>query len=84
MDGLAVGRVVHFALDAALACLENGNPFPAVVGDHRAAVVVGVVDPRRGVVNVQVLHNSPHVSYRHDVRYSEKQEPGTWHWPERA
>lgn len=88
MQGLTVGRIVHYVLQ------EGRN-----AGQPRAAMVVRVLDSPvvpDGVVNLHVMldglndagaenqvpdHMSAWVT---SVHYSEEPKPGTWHWPPRA
>ncbi len=80
MEGLTVGRVVHWVNDLGL------NPTPK----HMAAMVVHVWDSERGLVNLFVppdsynVQNSPLTPT--SVQYADASEnrPGTWHWIEKA
>jgi len=78
MEGLTVGRVVHYV--SAAHC-----------GKHLAAIVAHVIDkPRDGedsLVNLAVFNPDGSVSSRQLVMFND--ESGlhpfdTWHWPERA
>lgn len=77
MDGLAVGRVVHY--------VAYGTPkgeFP--VGVHRAAIVTEVEDADVGIVSLCVL-NPTGMFFNSHLPYDETgSKPGSWHWPERA
>lgn len=77
MDGLAVGRVVHY--------VAYGTPkgeFPANV--HRAAIVTEVEDKEKGIVGLCVL-NPTGMFFNLHLQYSaDTNIPGTWHWPEKA
>lgn len=84
MDGLTPGRMVHYVMteiDAAWEELSDGRP-----GAHRAAVVVSVAVTEAFPVtaNLHVHTDSSHVLWRRNVPYSEGNEPGTWHWIEKA
>lgn len=76
MEGLTVGRMVHY-----VAYGTPGGEFPQ--GVHRAAVVTEVEDAVNGIVGLCVLNPTGMFFNRH-LRYSEFNEPGTWHWIERA
>lgn len=72
MDGLTIGRIVHY-LNA---------------GKHRAAVVTHVWDKETGVVNLYVFPDGSHpletitpTSVKFDA---EAIEAYTWHWIEKA
>ncbi|MBA2285849.1 MAG: hypothetical protein H0W02_10220 [Ktedonobacteraceae bacterium] len=93
IDGLAVGRIVHYVL-------ESGRS----QGDHRPAIVVRDWKQDNGLVNIHVFTDGlndglesssynpeqnvvfPVIStiWRTSIHYSEEKEPGTWHWPEKA
>lgn len=91
MEGLTVGRMVHYVL-----------PSGPSQGEHRPAVIVHVFDHVNGMVNLQVfidgLNDDPYgtatdpvsggpaggVVWKTSVGFSEKKELGTWHWIERA
>lgn len=76
MEGLAVGRVVHY-----VAYGTPGGEFPQ--GVHRAAIITEVEDSN-GVVSLCVL-NPTGMFFNQHLRYSENtHQPGTWHWPEKA
>jgi hypothetical protein len=84
MEGLIEGRIVHFVLNN---------------GEHRPAILVKVWESLRseGTVNMIVFLDginetgiirghldTTFTAWRTSVHYSEGQEPGTWHWIERA
>jgi hypothetical protein len=77
MQGLAVGRIVHY--------VAYGTPkgeFPQNV--HRAAVITEVEDAENGVVALCVI-NPTGVFFNQHLPYLEDgSKPGTWHWPEKA
>ncbi len=97
MDGVTVGRVVHYVL-------EGGRS----KGEHRPAIIVRDWEQENGLVNMQVftdgyndefresaagmqsngqavgLNFSANTLWRTSIHYSEEKELGTWHWPERA
>lgn len=79
IEGLTVGRIVHFVIPG---------------GEHRAAVVSRVWNNHTGVINCTVFTdtlNDP-VSFHFgketvlvtSVNYSDEGLEGTWHWIERA
>jgi hypothetical protein len=75
VEGLAVGRIVHFVL-------ENG--------EHRPGIVVRIwPGSSNGSCQLQVFTDSTNddldsVVWRTSVPYSEEPKSYTWHWPERA
>lgn len=74
MDGLGVGRMVHFV---------------AFGGVHKAAIVVRVhEDSATGRANLKVFHDGPGSSdtWETSVDYdpSPTPEAHTWHWPEKV
>ena len=89
MEGLTEGRIVHVVLD-------QGHS----LGAHRPGIVVNVFRDAEGkpegngICNIQVFTDSdkdgrfndalPPVLWMTSVLYSEKKEPGTWHWIEPA
>ncbi len=83
-ENIVVGRIVHYVL-------ESGRS----EGAHRPAIIVRDLKQPHGLVQLQVFTDglndryllddhvageSPNVIWRTDVRYSEKPEPGTWHF----
>lgn len=72
MEGLGVGRVVHYAVD-------RETSF--------AAIVTNVLNKEIGLVNLTVFRDLPGndgAVFRALSRgFSEAGEPGTWHWPPR-
>lgn len=82
MEGLCIGRVVHYVLNSGIH-----------VGEHRMALVSGVVDKEVGIINVQVVSDGPGdghplypcgLTWMGHIRHDDDALPGTWHWPERA
>lgn len=75
MDGLTVGRMVHY-------CLGELD------ADCRAAVVQRVLNKQFGWVELHVYWNAFDTHIRkpetNEVRFSEHREKGTWHWIEKA
>lgn len=74
MDGLTIGRMVHYVIHD---------------GSHYAAIVTAVPDHEKGVIDVVVFPPSkasalPATFVIEPAQYSEGKEPGTWHWIERA
>jgi hypothetical protein len=76
MDGAAIGHLVHFRTTSE---------------ECRAALVVGVWNPKLGVVDLSVFLDGPHDGAKPDVaplrwvgevRFDEFRGPGTWHLPE--
>lgn len=85
MDGLTVGRMVHY--------VAYGTPdgeFP--VGAHRAAIVtrldnVGLTEPYISNPEVSLCVLNPNGQYfDQEIPYDGSPEPksGTWHWIEKA
>ena len=70
MDGLSIGRVVHFT-DAS--------------GETHAAMVTKVWDQETGYVNLHVLVQNPERPIKLETSrlFSEAREPNTWRWPPR-
>lgn len=76
MDGLTVGRIVHY-----VAYGTPGGEYQA--GAHRAAIVAEVKDPAMGVCTLVVFN--PTGIHWTTVQYADSATvPGTWHWPEKA
>lgn len=77
MQGLGLGRVVHYALNRPLSAGENPEIVPAIV--------VAVNDHEKGSVNLQVFLNGSMAAplFEQSVSYSEQLQPGTWAWPPR-
>lgn len=73
LEGLQVGRIVHFVAP------RSGAHYAAVITDIRDAGVGGVdlyIFPCRDSIGGLFLPN---------VWYSDREiEPGSWHWPERV
>lgn len=82
MEGLAVGRTVHYVL-------EDGNR-----GDVRPAVVVRIWDHGgpQGTCNLQVFTDGRNdgeqyasgIAWKTSRCYDPDGAPGTWHWPPRV
>lgn len=82
MDGLTVGRMVHY-----VAYGTPGGEFPA--GAHRAAVVTDVVTngpegPTLPDVGLCVLNPTGMYFIRNVPHDPTGKTPGTWHWIEKA
>ena len=75
MEGLTVGRIVHY-----VAYGTPGGEYPA--GAHRAALVTEVLDADNGVCTLAVF-NPTGIHWNRAI-YSDTAAPGTWHWIERA
>ena len=88
MEGLTVGRIVHYVL-----------PSGPSKGDHRPAMVTRVWQPGgciEGICQLQVFTDGSNdglanVEWRTSVRHheppigsGEPHELNTWHWPERV
>ena len=81
----SVGRIVHFCIPKAM----HGGGDPV----HRPAIVSSVHNPKKGIVDLHVFvtkddypgnyHPGP-LLVADKVGYSESEEDGTWHWPERV
>jgi hypothetical protein len=98
MDGLMIGRIVHYVLTDVDAYEVNrsrndsymANSTRAYVGnlarrgDHLPAIVTWVPNKERGYINAQVLLDGNDSMWVTTRSYSEELEPGTWHWAERA
>jgi hypothetical protein len=74
MEGLQVGRIVHY-----VAYGTPGGEYQA--GAHRAAIVTEVLDDQGGV---SLCIFNPTGMHFNRAGYSEEPKPGTWHWPERS
>ena len=75
MEGLTVGRIVHY-----VAYGTPGGEYQA--GAHRAAIVADVKDAAEGVCVLLVVN--PTGIHFNTAPYSEEPKPGTWHLVERA
>lgn len=75
MDGLTVGRMVHY-----VAYGTPGGEYQA--GAHRAAIVAEVKDKDKGICVLMVIN--PTGVHWNTAPYSEEIKPGTWHWIEKA
>ena len=69
MNGLSIGRMVHFV---------NKE------GHHRPAIVIEVVDQVKGVANLQVFNAKKrsvrNTSHEMKRKFSEEHLINTWHW----
>jgi hypothetical protein len=70
IEGLAVGRIVHFAGEAEVC----------------AAIVTKVWDRETGCVTPTVFTDDSYRPIKRETSrsYSESKEAGTWHWPARS
>ena len=77
MEGLQIGRVVHY--------VAYGTPkgeFPQNV--HRAATITEVNDAEKGTVSICVM-NPTGLFFNTNIPYlADGSQPGTWHWPEKV
>lgn len=75
MDGVAVGRVVHYVSYG-----TPGGEYPSVC---RAAIITEVLEPYPAV-SLCVL-NPTGMFFNQNVPYDDHDPPvgGSWHWPER-
>lgn len=81
MNGLTVGRIVHYTFQDDLGRSKN-EVTPLMC---HAAIITRVIDAERGIVNLQWLDdNSLHVA--RGVRNCDPATPveNTWHWPEQV
>ncbi len=76
MDGLTVGRNVHY-----VAYGTPGGEYEA--GAHRAAIVAEVVNPETGECILMVI-NPTGIHFNKAKYNSGSGVPGTWHWIEKA
>lgn len=78
MEGLTVGRMVHY--------VAYGTPKGEYrAGAHRAAIVAELKDEPNGDTGLCVLLViNPAGIHFNTAPYSEDPKPGTWHWIERA
>lgn len=76
MEGLTVGRMVHY-----VAYGTPGGEYEA--GAHRAAIVAEVIMPDSGECTLMVIN--PTGIHFNKAKFSEENKrPGTWHWIEKA
>lgn len=76
MEGLTIGRIVHY-----VAYGTPGGEYQA--GAHRAAIITEVKDAKRGLVTLAVFN--PTGIHWNVASYDERdKKPGTWHWIEQA
>lgn len=89
MDGLALGRIVRYVVDAHAATAITttaahrrhvNNPVSA--GTIAAAMVVGINDAPTGRVNLTVFLDGVDTHWATSVPYDAGKAPGTWHWPD--
>lgn len=78
MDGLTVGRIVHYrGLDYSER--YEGDPV------CQAAIVVAVDDAKRGAARLTIFDQAGNTNMLARVAYDNDAKPfDTWHWPERA
>ena len=76
MEGLTVGRMVHY--------VSYGTPGGEYQSLQRAAVVTQVEDVEQGLVSLCVLNPMGMLFIVHCVYCDDTTMPGTWHWIERA
>lgn len=95
MEGLTLGRIAHYVIGdqdvKAIADLRTqgalslGNP--VFEGMHMPMMIVGIFpnefDGKPGV-NGQVFLDGPGTLWVTSIKFSEKKEPKTWHWIEKA
>lgn len=77
MQGLGIGRVVHY-----VAYGTPKNEFPQ--GVHRAAIVTEIEDKEKGIVTLCVLNPTGMFFNSHLEFDKTALRPGTWHWPEKV
>lgn len=77
MEGLTVGRMVHY-----VAYGTPGGEYAA--GAHRAAIVAEVKNPSVGECVLMVIN--PTGAHWNTAKFKDSgyNEPGTWHWIEKA
>ncbi len=80
MDGLTVGRIVHFVISD-----ELGGYYNLQEGEEYPMIITRVKDKQKGIVNGQVFLDDA-VYFAQDIVYSHSDEPlpNSWHWVERA
>jgi len=66
-----VGRIVHY--------VSYGSPNGEYKSEHRAAVVVEVIDSLKVILCVL----NPKGIFFTEAVYNNNADAGTWHWPER-
>lgn len=83
MDKPSVGRIIHYV------GWGTGNHYAAVVTKVYEDETIGLhmfADPE--LAKLQAVNTSPNVGWGSpdisNVKYSDGNEPGTWHWPERV
>jgi hypothetical protein len=71
MDGLTVGRMVHYVRTTNI---------------HEAATISEVIDKEKGIVVLHIfsVRGATAVMIRSAIKYDEKMEPNTWHWIEKV
>lgn len=71
MDGLTVGRMVHYVRTYKV---------------HEAAIVSEVIDAEKGVVTLHIFSvlGAAAVQVRSSIKYDENKDTHTWHWIEKA
>jgi hypothetical protein len=74
MPGLIEGRIVHYV------AYNNRHLAALVIGFEQTSADLAVFT---NMDNVQGIKNFG-MQFHQDVQYSETQEPGTWHWVEKA
>lgn len=88
MQGLVVGRIVHYVMGP-----EESR---YALGKHRPAIIVETWDnekstdtrPSASAVNLMVFPDGSNdcagaTLWKTSVVFSDEKVPGTWHWPER-
>lgn len=76
MEGLQVGRIVHY--------VAYGTPnHEYEQGAHRAAIITEIINKESGLVNLAIF-NPTGIHWNTSIMYSETLRPGTWHWTEKA
>jgi hypothetical protein len=79
MEGLQVGRIVHY-----VAYGTPGGEYAA--GAHRAAIIVEIPEKfsAESFPEVTLSILNPTGMHWNKSKYSSEKTPGTWHWPEKT
>lgn len=73
LEGLAIGRVVHYQ--------RYGTPGGEHKSEPSPAIITEIIDAQKGLVKLFVIN--PNGLYFNETPFSLDPKPGHWSWPKR-